>query len=132
MYMYVFTCILVHHRDSLSLLFVDEALARQLQEEEESKVKEKRRKKKHQKFRHLTEPTSLASMAADNYRAHHNSSPPQFGQGGSSSGSPQSGGGLVDIMGEQMAQQLQENELVRTCNVISKHLSIYYGGRKYY
>lgn len=89
---------------------LDEALARRLQEEEDSKVG-KRRQKKHHKFRHLTEPSSLAVIAAENYRAHHNSSPPQ--SKGALGSSPQTGGGLMDIMGEQMAQQVQEAEVVR-------------------
>ena len=67
------------------LFFVlDEALARRLQEEEDSKAG-KHRRKKHHKLRHLTEPSSLSVIAAEKYRAHHNSSPPQWkGELGSS------------------------------------------------
>ena len=105
----------LHHK-KLSVRFAplstDEALARRLQEEEDSKAGKHR--KKHHKFRHLTEPSSLAVIAAENYRAHHNSSPPQWK--GALGTSPQTGGGLADIMGEQMAQQVQEAEVVRnTC-----------------
>ena len=88
----------------------DEALARRLQKEEDSKAG-RHHQKKHHKFRHLTEPSSLAVMATEKYRAHHNSSPPQLK--GTLSSSPQTGGGLTDIMGEQMAQQVQEAEVVR-------------------
>ena len=93
----------------------DEALARRLQEEEDSKAGGKHGGKKHHKFRHFTEPASLTVMAAEIYRAHHNSSPPQLGPSGKGAlgSSPQTGGGLTDIMGEQMAQQIQEDEVVR-------------------
>ena len=79
-------------------------------------MREKQGRKTHKKMRHMTEPTSLASMAAEKYQAHHSLLSPQFGHGGPKNivtGSPQSGGGLIDIMDEQMALQLQENELVR-------------------
>ena len=72
----------------------------------------KRHRKKHHKFRHLTEPSSLAVIVAENYRAHHNSSPPHWK--GALGSSPQDGGGLIDIMGEQMARQVQEAEVVRS------------------
>ena len=97
------------------VLVSDEALARQLQEEEESRVREKHKGKGHLKFRRLTEPSSLASMATENYRAHHNSSPPQLGQESPAAivpGSPQTGRGLKEIMSEQKVQEIQENELV--------------------
>lgn len=106
-------------------LIPDEALARRLQEEEDSRGAagtaggeggKKLRRKGRQKFRHFTEPDPLAVMAADNCRVHHNSSPPQLG---TLEGSPQTGGGLVDIMGEQMAQQIQEAEVVST-HIITK------------
>ena len=100
------------------VLVSDEALARQLQEEEESRVREKHKGKGHLKFRRLTEPSSLASMATENYRAHHNSSPPQLGQGSPAvivPGSPQTGRGLKEIMSEQKVQEIHENELVWMC-----------------
>ena len=97
-----------------SLYFLaDEALARRLQEEEESKVRGNPGLKRLSKLRHSTEPSPLATLAAENFRTHHNSSPPQVGASDDISGSPQTGGGLLDIMGEQMAQQVQENQLVR-------------------
>lgn len=85
-------------------------LARKLQEEENFKSS-----KATTKLRNLTEP-SAAVGGIDNeaHRAHHKSSPPNFGgtSAGISYGSPQTGGNLVDIMGEQMAQQIQEDEMV--------------------
>ena len=100
---------------------LDEALARRLQEEEDSKAGKVHRKK----HRHLTEPSSLAAIATESYRVHHNSSPPQLK--GALSSSPQTGGGLTDIMGEQMAQQVQEADVVRsTCTCNGHELVIFY------
>ena len=112
-----YTCIACTLVVFSSLAITDEELARRLQEEEDSKAGGRRGQRKKQKFRHQTEPNSLVAIATENYRAHHNSSPPQWGPKGAVTSSPQTVGGLESIINEQMAWKVHGDEVVRMKDV---------------